>query len=169
MELAPATADLLAAALDGPPALAARLAAEVPSTWPPEYLDSAALAFVRERVAAAPDETPWWMYFMVLHQDGGERVVIGTAAYKGPPTDDGTVEIGYGVVRDRRRRGFASEAVRGLLQRAFGRPEVRRVIAETLPELTASIGVLRKCGFTLIGEGSEPGVIRYELLRPASG
>src|SRR5688500_6112976 len=112
MELAPATADLLAAALDGPPALAAGLAAEVPSTWPPEYLDSAALAFVRERVTAAPDETPWWMYFMVLHEDGGERVVIGTAAYKGPPSDDGTVEIGYGVVRDRRRRGFASEAVR---------------------------------------------------------
>ena len=29
----------------------------------------------------------------------------------------------------------------------------------------ASIGVLRKCGFRLIGEGSEPGVIRYEITR----
>jgi RimJ/RimL family protein N-acetyltransferase len=41
------------------------------------------------------------------------------------------------------------------------------VIAETLPELTPSIGVLGKCGFHLIGEGSEPGVIRFELTRAA--
>jgi len=41
------------------------------------------------------------------------------------------------------------------------------VIAETLPELTPSIGVLRKCGFELIGEGSEPGVIRFERTRAA--
>ncbi|HCU11539.1 MAG TPA: hypothetical protein DGB72_05365 [Gemmatimonadetes bacterium] len=40
-------------------------------------------------------------------------------------------------------------------------------IAETLPELEGSIGVLRKCGFTLIDGGSEPGVIRFELDRAA--
>jgi RimJ/RimL family protein N-acetyltransferase len=39
------------------------------------------------------------------------------------------------------------------------------VTAETLPELTPSIGVLLKCGFRLEGEGSEPGVIRYQLTR----
>jgi RimJ/RimL family protein N-acetyltransferase len=49
--------------------------------------------------------------------------------------------------------------------RAFALPAVRRVIAETLPELAPSIGVMRKCGFRLIGEGSRPGVIRFELLR----
>ena len=38
-------------------------------------------------------------------------------------------------------------------------------LAETLPELTPSIGVLEKCGFRLIGDGSEPGVIRFELTR----
>ena len=40
-----------------------------------------------------------------------------------------------------------------------------RVIAETLPDLFPSIGVLRKIGFSYAGEGSEPGVIRYELRR----
>jgi RimJ/RimL family protein N-acetyltransferase len=40
------------------------------------------------------------------------------------------------------------------------------VIAETYPSLIASIGVLRKCGFQLVGEGSEPRVIRFELTRP---
>jgi [ribosomal protein S5]-alanine N-acetyltransferase len=73
--------------------------------------------------------------------------------------------VGYGVVRDHQRRGYASETVRGLVGHAFALPEVHRVIAETLPELTPSIGVLEKCGFRFIGEGSEPGVIRYELSR----
>jgi RimJ/RimL family protein N-acetyltransferase len=52
-----------------------------------------------------------------------------------------------------------------LIGRAFAFPDVRRVIAETLPELTPSIGVLRKCGFRFIGEGSEPGVIRFAITR----
>jgi RimJ/RimL family protein N-acetyltransferase len=75
------------------------------------------------------------------------------------------VEVGYGIVRDQHRQGYASEATRGLLARAFASPEVTRVTAETYPELVGSIGVLRRCGFRFIGEGSEPGVIRYEITR----
>ena len=107
------------------------------------------------------------MYFVLLAGETGERVLIGTIGYKGPPSPDGTVEVGYGIVNDHQRRGYASEAVRALVAHAFAVPEVHRVIAETLPELTPSIGVLRKCGFELTGEGSEPGVIRFELTRRA--
>jgi RimJ/RimL family protein N-acetyltransferase len=52
--------------------------------------------------------------------------------------------------------------------RRAGRPHADRKLrlqGATLPELVGSIGVLRKCGFRHIGEGSEPGVIRYELTR----
>jgi hypothetical protein len=41
------------------------------------------------------------------------------------------------------------------------------VIAETLPELTPSIRVLEKSGFVSGGEGSEEGLIRFELSRSA--
>jgi [ribosomal protein S5]-alanine N-acetyltransferase len=77
--------------------------------------------------------------------------------------------VGYGIVRDHQRQGYASETVRGLLERAFADPTVQRVIAETFPELTPSIGVLRKCGFRFIGDGAEPGVIRFELTRAKFG
>ena len=53
----------------------------------------------------------------------------------------------------------------GLVSNAFSHVNVRRVISETLPELVASIGVMEKCGFKFIGDGSEEGVIRYELTR----
>ncbi|MFO0874278.1 MAG: GNAT family protein [Phycisphaerales bacterium] len=165
LELVSATVGALAAALDGPEPLAAHLGAQVLPTWPPEFLDPPALRYVMDRVRERPGDLEWWMYFMVLRDEPGGRVLVGSAGYKGPPTDDGTVEVGYGVVADRRRRGLASEAVGGLLDRAFAEPKVRRVIAETMPELVGSIGVLRRCGFRFIGDGSEPGVIRFELMR----
>jgi RimJ/RimL family protein N-acetyltransferase len=56
--------------------------------------------------------------------------------------------------------------VRAFIARAFADTRVRRVIAETLPHLEPSIGVLTKCGFAFSGDGSEPGVIRYTLNRP---
>jgi [ribosomal protein S5]-alanine N-acetyltransferase len=165
LELVPATGDLLAAALESSAALSGSLGAHVPPTWPPEFLDDPALQFTLDRLAGAPEERTWWMYFVLLAREATERMLIGSAGYKGPPMQDGTVEVGYGIVSDHRRRGYASETVRALVSRAFEQPRVRRVIAETLPELIGSIGVLRKCGFESVGEGSEPGVIRFELTR----
>lgn len=165
LELVPATLELTRAALDGEHALGASLRAAVPPTWPPEYLDQPALEFTLSRLAEGPEQAGWWLHFVVLQGGEAGRTLIGSAGYKGPPSADGTVEVGYGIVRDYQRRGYASEVVRGLLAHAFAIPAVGRVIAETLPELAASLGVLRKCGFRLIGDGAQPGVLRFELTR----
>jgi [ribosomal protein S5]-alanine N-acetyltransferase len=169
LELVLASRAMIRAALEGADALAAALRAVVPATWPMEYLDAAALQFTLDRLEERPEQAEWWFYFAVLAGASAARTLIGGVGYKGPPSADGTVEVGYGIVSDRRRQGYASEAVRGLLGHAFAVASVTRVIAETLPELTPSIGVLRKCGFRLLGEGSEPGVIRFELTRATYG
>jgi RimJ/RimL family protein N-acetyltransferase len=165
LELLPATPESTRAALEGKPALAAMLGVIVPSSWPPEFLDPPSLEFTVRRLTEGPEQAGWWLHFVLLTQAAAGRTLIGSAGYKGPPSPEGTVEVGYGIVPDHQRQGYASEAVRGLLAHAFAVPAVQRVIAETLPELTPSIGVLRKCGFRLVGEGSEPGVIRFELTR----
>ena len=41
------------------------------------------------------------------------------------------MEIGYSILADYQRRGFASEAVRGLLDNAYAHRDITRVIAET--------------------------------------
>jgi RimJ/RimL family protein N-acetyltransferase len=164
LALIPATARTTRAALMGRKALAQALELPVPESWPPDLLDDAALEYMRDKLDLGPEHAGWWLHFVVLRDGPGGGVVIGTAGYKGPPDPgDGSVEIGYSVVRDFQRRGYATETARALVSCAFEVPEVRRVIAETLPGLTPSIGVLRKCGFRFIGDGSEPGVIRYEL------
>jgi ribosomal-protein-alanine N-acetyltransferase len=165
LELVPATRQSVSAALSGNDALGVSLDALVPPTWPPEYLDPASLEFILERMPEGQAPSEWWLYFVILPHDPAGRTLIGSAGYKGPPSDDGTVEVGYGIVRDRHRQGYGSEATGGLIRRAFAAAEVTRVIAETLPELAGSIGVLRRCGFRLTDGGSEPGVIRFELTR----
>jgi RimJ/RimL family protein N-acetyltransferase len=165
LELIPATPELTRLAMDDEPGLARALEAAIPPTWPHDYLDRGAFEFMLERLARAPDQAGWWMYFAIHAESGSSRTLIGSAGYKGPPDAEGTVEIGYGVVSDRRRRGLASEAARGLIARAFALDAVRRVLGETLPELAGSIAVLERCGFRGIGAGSEPGVIRFELTR----
>jgi ribosomal-protein-alanine N-acetyltransferase len=165
LELIPATIDLTRAALDSERALGSSLGAFVPPTWPPELLDRPSLKFTLVRLREGPEQAGWWLHFVILTEGETGRTLIGSAGYKGPPSADGMVEVGYGIVRDHQRQGYASEAVRGLVAHALALPTVRRVIAETLPELIPSIGVLRKCGFRFIGNGSEPGVIRFELTR----
>lgn len=165
LEYRPATPSTVRAALEGREALGRALGVAVAESWPPEYLDHPALAFTLQRLEEFPVEAGWWLGFLILRVPERPPVLIGSAGYKGPPTPDGTVEIGYGIVAEFHRQGYASEAAEGLIVQAFGLPEVRRIIAETLPELAGSIGVLRRCGFVRNGEGSEPGVIRFELQR----
>ena len=165
LELVPATPLMVRAALEGAPQLGASLGAAVPLSWPPIYFDTAALEFTLARLEEKPDQAGWWLHFILLRDAGAARTVIGTGGFTGPPSPVGTVEVGYSIVEEHRRRGYASEAVRGMVAHAFALPGVHRVIAETLPELEPSIGVLRKCGFRLTGDGSAPGVIRFELTR----
>jgi RimJ/RimL family protein N-acetyltransferase len=158
LELVPVTPESLRAAIEG--GLASCLDVAVPPTWPHEFLDRHALEFTLQRLRESPGQAGWWMYFVLLREP---RTLIGSGGYKGPPVDS-TIEVGYGIVSDRRRQGYASEVVRGLLAHAFAQPGVTRAIAETLPELAGSIGVLRRCGFRRIEGGSEPGVLRFERL-----
>ena len=157
LELVPGTPATIRAALEGEAALASALGAVIPATWPPEFLDPPALEWTLERLEEAPSVGDWWLHFIVLRQTPEERTVIGTAGYKGPPDAEGTVEVGYGIVRDQQRRGYASETVRGLLANAFSRPAVRRVIAETYPELVGSIGVLASAASGTPARARSPG------------
>ncbi len=50
LELVPATVESTTAALEGAHALGTALGCAVPPTWPPEYLDTAALEYTLDRL-----------------------------------------------------------------------------------------------------------------------
>lgn len=139
-----------------------------PRDWPPELYDADAMRFALNQMERDGPHSAWGFHYFALKRVLGRPVLIGAGGYKGAPRD-GAVELGYSVLTAHRRRGFASEAVRAMVKRAFADPTVSRVIAHTLTELVASQGVLTKCGFALQRDTLEPGAIMYALERPGAG
>ncbi|MFL6230132.1 MAG: GNAT family N-acetyltransferase [Pyrinomonadaceae bacterium] len=168
LELIAGTPEIFRARVDDRDALARFLGASVPENWPPELYDQDAVDWTANYLAEHQSAAGWVLWFMLLRPAEGEsggRTAIGTCGYKGEPTADGTCEIGYGVLPQFRGLGYASEAASALTARAFSHPQVARVVAETYPELLASIRVMEKNGLRFAGDGSEKRVIRYELTR----
>ena len=60
---------------------------------------------------------------------------------------DDAGEIGYTIVREFRRRGFATEAVRALVHEAFTRAQLDRISAYCVPNNQPSRKVLGRLGF----------------------
>ena len=135
----------------------AMLAGRRHPSWHPDYPredDRDAVSMMRATPGEAPD--PWGPRHVVRAGDG---MVCGSIGFFGPPAagDDGVpeTEVGYGLVADARGRGGATEALKGLLAET-DRLGVR-LRAGVLPENTASIRVLAKCGFTELRGANEDG------------
>ena len=107
-----------------------------------------------EQLRAAPGPDPWTLGFAVVLRDDGP--VIGSAGFKGPPGEDGSAEIAYGIAPGYQGKGFATEAARALVAFALERVDVTSMRAHTMPENGASGRVLANCGFQHIGEVTDP-------------
>lgn len=163
LQLVAATLELARADLSGYRRLAALLKAHVPPSWPPPLNDESTQRWTVERLAEHPERAGWYAWYF-LHREHAELRAVGTGGFTGPPAD-GTVEIGYSIVPECHRFGFAPEAVRALVGWAFTHPAVARVAAHTLPALQPSLRVLEKCGFAAAGAGTEEGTVRFVLER----
>jgi len=163
LELIPATAPLVRAEMGQADLFSKLLGAEIPENWPPELLVDV-LPFFLEQLERHPEQTGWLSWYWVLRGDA-EAVLVGSGGFKGCPQPDGTIEVGYSVLPQYQGYGYATEAVSGLLSWAFAHAEVSRVIAETLPDNERSIRLLERLNFLCTGQGSEPGLIHFELAR----
>lgn len=168
LTLIPATPEILRAELETPAALAAALGLDVPASWPPEYYDRDAVAWVLKMLEQNRFPSDWGCYYIGETLTAEPMRLIGVGGFKGAPDATGTVEIGYGVVPEFRRRGYAREAVEAWIEWAFSDARVSHVIAHTLRHLTPSIGVLESTGFRYArdgGDANEPDAIEYDLSR----
>ena len=107
-----------------------------------------------ESLRSATSADPWRHGFAVVER--ASDMIIGTAGFKGPPDDDGVVEIAYGIVPAKENQGFATAAATALVAYALDDPRVRHVRAHTLPTANASTRVLTKCRFAFVGEVTDP-------------
>ncbi len=116
-------------------------------------------------VDGGSDESLWGGHLAV---DNDSRAVIGTCGFKSPPAGEATVEIAYFTFPDYEGQGYATAMAGKLVEAASRSPEVRRIVAHTLPEPNASTRVLEKIGMQFVGEVIDPEdgrVWRWQIMR----
>lgn len=146
--LAPMTLDLMDALIRGHREIAQPMIGyRLPESWPQG--DEAVLRFRSTIARAEPEALPLLLRAMVLRAD--PEVMVGRIGFHGPPDDDGTLEIGYKVFPEFRRRGYAREAVLAMLRWAQRDPRVRRFRASVSPENLPSRHLVTGLGFVEVG------------------
>lgn len=154
--------DIWEAVLQGNNFLSQVLGVNVPKNWS-ENTD--AFPMFVEMVKQNPDLIVWGGKLIIYKPD---NLLIGSCGYKGKPSPEGMVEIGYEIKVSHRGKGLATEAARALVDFAFNDPTVTLVIAHTLPQGSASTSVLSKLGFKCVGTDDDPDegeVWRWELIK----
>ena len=151
LRLVPCSVAAAQAAIESPAALAAELDARVPADWPAEDLRDF-LPVYGQFVSDAAARAGWGIWLML---QPAEQTLVGDIGFKGPPDENGMVEIGYSVLPAFRRRGYAAEAARALVVWAAAQPGIRRVTAECRPDNAASARVLEKIGMHIIQRTDE--------------
>lgn len=139
------------------------LAVPPPVPWPPPLTNMESISWFARAIVREPSALGWYAWYVVRTDTA--RVLAGNCGFKGPPDRAGSVEIGYSLLPQHQRRGLGTELVAALTGWAFSHRAVQRVMAETLPELVGSVRLLEKTGFQLVGRGSVPHMISYELRR----
>lgn len=154
LALLPMSREFLEACLEGRAAEAERL---IGAALPREWLEKRSLMERRrEQLRADPSVAPWLLRAVLLRENG---VMVGHAGFHSAPDPDylrdlapGGVEIGYTIYPEHRRRGYATEAVIGLMDWATGQHGVRRFVLSIRPDNEFSLRIARKLGFVQVSE-----------------
>ena len=94
----------------------------------------------------------WWLYLFV---DPVDQVLVGCGGFKDAPDVNGVVEIGCEIAPAFRCRGFATEAMRGLINYACTRPEVCAIDAYSQAGLGGQSALLQAVGMVRMGDALE--------------
>ena len=146
--LVPLPADVLDAMLRGELGPATELlGAEPPGWWAQQRRFVFELR--RDQLRAQPSQQPWLLRAMLTRS--APPTVVGQIGFHEPPDRAGVVEVGYMVFPEHRRRGYAEEALRTMIDWAAGRPGVTAVRASVSPHNEPSLNLVAKLAFVQTG------------------
>ncbi len=147
-----------AAALPGDRERAGELiGAKLSDQWPqPDVLA------ILPRHAELDEDSARFGVWVIIERGSG--TVVGDIGFHGEPGDERAVEIGYAIVPDRRRRGYATEAASAIAGWALRQPEVDAVVAGCDADNEPSVRTLERSGFEPTGEAD--GQLRWRRQGP---
>jgi [ribosomal protein S5]-alanine N-acetyltransferase len=154
LELVPLSLGAMEALLAGRRAEAGSAAGvRIPEGWPDEH-DARFLGLRARQLGDDPGRAEWPVYAIALRD--GERTMVGHAGFHGPPGINSrgaadAVEFGYTVFEDFRRRGYATEVVRALLDWSRDERGIRHFVLSVAPDNEPSLAIVRRFGFEQTG------------------
>ncbi|HMQ63348.1 MAG TPA: GNAT family N-acetyltransferase [Flavilitoribacter sp.] len=116
----------------------------------PDELTEALEQLILPGVAQAGDNYLFSTLWTII--DRHEQVMTGDLCFKGPPGEQGEIEVGYGTYPDFQNKGYMTEALGAVVNWAMHQPGVTAVLAETEKENLPSHRTLSKNGFTACRE-----------------
>ena len=124
--------------------------ASVPADMPGDLKNF--LVFRLRQLDADPGVREWLGRVMVLTDANGERRIIGSIGFHGPPDAEGRAEVGYRVEPGYRRHGYAREAIAAMFDWAHRTHGVTRFIASIAPDNEPSLRLAEGFGYEKVGE-----------------
>lgn len=91
--------------------------------------------------------------WMIIKKDTLE--IIGDIGFKGFNHEKQNIDIGYGIIKEERRKGNAEEAAIELIKWAFSKEIVNEITARCLIENISSINLLKKLNFIETNKDNE--------------
>lgn len=110
-------------------------------SWKPQTLDEIDI-FIEKNIKTLPGEQQTWLQLAIC-LDGGQ--LIGDIGLHF--LDLYQIEIGYALAPEHQGKGYALEAVKGLIHYCFGPLKKHRISASVDPQNYASIKLLERVGF----------------------
>jgi len=95
----------------------------------------------------------WLTNWAIIHKE--EKQIIGFIILKGVPNEFGEVIVGYVVEESFQRKGYATEAIKALIQWVFQNPQALCVIIDTEKDNLPSNKLLEKLGAVKYKETDE--------------
>ena len=126
------------------------MGASVPPDMPEDLRNF--LVFRLRQLEKEPSAREWLGRVMVLTTEEGDRRIIGSIGFHGPPDAEGRVEVGYRVEQEYRRQGYAREAIEALFDWAHRTHGVTRFLASIDPNNEPSLRLAQGFGYEKIGE-----------------
>ena len=109
-----------------------------------------------------PENYIWYtLWFIELQDATNQNEIVGSLSFKGI-SENGIIEIGYGINDGYENKGYTTEAVHAVVEWASTQENIKQIEAEAEESNIASIRVLEKCNFVPNGEIGEEG-IRFVL------
>lgn len=83
--------------------------------------------------------------WMIIKKDTSE--IIGDLGFKGFNSQEENIDLGYGIIKEERRKGYAEEAVSEIIKWAFSNKIVKEITASCLTANVSSVNLLNKFNF----------------------